>query len=194
MEKNAMPTGEGSVPTQPPVAPPAPAPMPAATPIEAASVVPPMPQQPPVAPPVVPLEPLMPTSRPEERIMSAETPIEPVMRPIDLSMHEGVVPQGSASTDEGKKKIIILAVVIVAGLVAGTIGFFVWRSMTAPVEEASVIDQNMQSVTIPVTQPVAVPVLEADDMTVIEQELNALNDAVLDKEAQDALNAVNAAL
>lgn len=194
MEKDTTPAGEGSVPVQPPVVPPAPAPMPTAVPVEPTLVTPPMPQQPPVVTPIAPIEPIVPASRPEESVMTAETPIEPVMRPIDLSMHEEVAPQGGMPMDEGKKKMIILAVVIVAGLAAGAIGFLVWRSMTAPVEEVSVIDQDIQSVTIPVTQPVAVPVIEADDITVIEQELNAFNDAALDKEAQDALNAVNAAL
>lgn len=193
MEKNVAPTGESPASAQPPVATPAPAPMPTAAPVEVpAPVTSSMPQQPAVMPSPAPVE--VPVARPEERNMSVETPIEPVMRPIDLSMHEGAVAQGSAPTDEGKKKMIILAVVIVAGLAAGAIGFFVWRSMNAPVEETPIVDQDMQGVTIPVTQPVAVPALEADDISVIEQELNALNDAALDKEAQDALNAVNTAL
>ena len=194
MEKNAMPTGESPAPVQPPVEAPTPAPMPPAAPVEVpAPVTPPMPQQqPPVMQSPAPIA--APMTRPEERIMSTETPIEPVMRPIDLSMHEGVAPQGSAPIDEGKKKMIILAVVIVAGLAAGAIGFFVWRSMNAPIEETPIVDQDMQSVTIPAVQQVTAPALEADDISVIEQELNALNDATLDKEVQDALNTVNAAL
>lgn len=184
MEKNAVPAGEGSAPVQPPVVAPTSTPMPTAAPVETAPVASPLPQQSQAAP----------VAQLEEHIMPAEAPIEPVMRPIDLSMHEGVAPQGSAPIDEGKKKLIILAIVIIAGLAAGAIGFFVWRSMAAPAEEASVIDQDMQRVAIPVTQPVAVPVVEADDMAIIEQELNALNDATLDKEAQDALIVVNSAL
>jgi len=120
-----------------------------------------------------------------------ETPIEPVMRPIDLSAHEGTTPQASASMDEGKKKLIIIAIVIVAGLAAGVGGFFVWRMMNAPAE---VIPATEQMTPEAVTSPVVIPVLEVDDMSVIEKELSAFTATDIDKEAQSSLDAINSAL
>ncbi|OGM93777.1 hypothetical protein A2524_02545 [Candidatus Wolfebacteria bacterium RIFOXYD12_FULL_48_21] len=123
--------------------------------------------------------------------MRMETPIEPIMRPIDLSAHEGTTPQASASMDKGKKKLIIIAIVIVAGLVAGVGGFFIWRMMNTPAE---VIPATEQMTPEAVTPPVAVPALEVDDISVIEKELSAFTATDIDKEAQSSLDAINSAL
>jgi len=194
MDKNTMPAAEGSASAQPPVVTPAPAPMPAAAPAEPTPVVPPMSQQP--TTPSMPSETIAPMARPVEPAvpqtsMYMETPIEPIMRPIDLSAHEGTTPQASASMDEGKKKLIIITIVIVAGLAAGVGGFFAWRMMGAPTEEIPVTEQMTPEA---VTPPVAVPVLEVDDISVIEKELNAFTATDIDKEAKSSLDAINAEL
>jgi len=120
-----------------------------------------------------------------------ETQIEPVMRPIDLSAQEGTISQVSVSIDEGKKKLIIIAFVIVAGLAAGVGGFFVWRIVDT---QTGVIPETERMKSEVVTPPIAVPVLEANDISVIEKELNAFTATDIDKEAQSSLDAINSAL
>lgn len=177
IEKNTMPTAGEPVVPQPPVTMPTPAPMP-----EAAPIIPAIPQQPAAA---------QPEEHPTQVDMRMETPIQPIMRPIDLSTSEGLASQ---STNEGKKKLVIIAIVVVAGLIAGTVGFIVWRMMNAPVKEAPVTEQVQPVSDVPVTQPAVVPVVEVDAISAIDKELNAFSTTTIDAEVQDGLSAVKAVL
>ena len=184
IEKNAMPTAGEPVAPQTPAAMPTPAPMP-----EAAPVIPQAPQQPAATPSFT-----QPEARPAQADIRKEAPMESIMRPIDLSAHEGSMPQMAATANEGKRKFVIIAIVVVAGLIAGVGGFLVWRMMNAPVNEAPVTEQAAPVTNVPAVQPVVAPVVEADAISAIDKELATFNATTVDAEAQNALNAVKAAL
>lgn len=193
IEKTTVPSAGEPAPAPMPTPMPTPAPEPAGP----APVIPPIQQQPAATPSPVSAEPMAPTARPEERPVQTnvrmEAPIEPVMRPIDLSAHEGAAPQANAPMDEGKKKMVIIAIVVVAGLIAGAAGFFIWRAM-GPAEEVIVPEQALPVSDVSIVTPVVIPVIEADDISVIEKELGSFNVADIDKESQGSLDAINAEL
>ena len=133
--------------------------------------------------------------QPVQQVERSEMPVEPLLRPIDLSAQGGAAPQGSAPIDERKRRLIIIAIVVVAGLIAGGIGFWIWNSMTAPTPTTPLsAQQEAQSVKVEVPQAVPVATPEADSLVSIENDLNALNATSTDAEIQRNLDAVNAAL
>lgn len=183
IEKNTTPVDGATPPVQPPVGMPTPAPMPVAEPIVMSAPIP--------TPEVAPIQQEVHTEPMIERV---ETPIETIMQPIDLSNPGGMQSQPGNLVDGGKNKLIVIVIVVVVGLLAGVGGFFAWRMMNAPVEEAPIVEEIVENkmAEVPTTTPVIAP--EADDITVIEKELNSFNATDIELEAQGGLNEINAAL
>lgn len=200
---SSMPTGQAmpvvgtdSQPAQMPASAPMPTPVTTQQPMAAGQSPAPMQQPEPImqAPIAAPIQAESPMQTATPQVERMEMP----MQPIDLTGQSEMPIQQMAAPEEGgdKKKMIIIIVVIVAGLLAGLAGFFVWRSMSAPEEVAPVTEApiNIPSEPTPIEQ-VTVPVTpEQDDISVIEQELNAFNVNSVDAELQTGLNEVNAAL
>lgn len=138
-------------------------------------------------PPVVPAEP--------QQQPVASTP-QISMSPIDLSGQQEMPLQTISPDAGGKKKMIIIAIVVIAGLIAGTAGFFIWRAVNKPVEEVPVVEAPLVVPTLPTTteQVVAPAPPEQDSVTVIEQGLNTFNAATLDAEVQSNLDAIGKSL
>lgn len=189
MDKGTVPVGEAM-----PIAPtePQPAQMPTPTPMPA-----PAPQMP--ASPVVPV---MPTE--SQQPIGNVAPVAPTvermempMQPIDLSgQSEMPIQPGTPEEGGGKKKMIIIAIVVFAGLAVGLGAFFVWRMMNAPAEEVPVVEQPIAAPILPpVSEQVVIPAApELDDISVVEQELNAFNAATIDMDLQNGLNEISKAL
>lgn len=122
----------------------------------------------------------------------ATTPTEPIMRPIDLSVHKETMGQAEIPPADGKKKMVIIGAVIGAGILAGVVGFIIWRAMSVPSEDIPMqVEQEGVSGKV---LPAVVQTPEEDDISVIEQGLNAFNAADIDAGLQRDLDAVNAAL
>jgi len=182
MEKKDEVTQGAGMPQQP-------APMPEPASVSQAQPAEPVVPQPPVEmPPSVQQQPINePIAQPVE--IPPQPQIEPVMKPIDLSATVSEMPQ-VATMDVQKKRMIMLIIAIVAGLVVGVGGFYVWKAMNLPVEEMAPIEEVAEQVVKP--ESIA-PAIEADDLSVIEQELDALNVGNIDIELQSDLDAINAA-
>lgn len=151
----------------------------------------------PAAQPVAPVVESQPMQPPMPGVPEVERMQMP-MQPIDLSGQQEMPIQTSGPEAGGKKKMVIIAVVIVAGLLAGAGAFFVWRNMNEPAPEAAmtVEEQPIQPVTVPTTtEQVTAPVApEADDLSVIENDLNMLNASTIDADLQSGLAEINRSL
>ena len=92
----------------------------------------------------------------------------------------------------------IIIGVVIAGLLAGVVAFFIWRSMSAPAPETAAIpeQQPAQPITVPTTtEQVVVPVApEPDSVTIIEQDLSAFNATSVDAELQGGLAEITKSL
>ena len=196
IEKNTMPVGEGTAQPQQPVEMPVPAPMQPQQPVEMPTPAPVQPQPVAEAPIITPVDmapPVMQQPQVLEPVVNTiVTPMETTMQPIDLS-GQGMQMQGGIPEEGGKKKIIIIIAVIVAGLLVGLGAFLFWRTTNAPTPEvAPIVEDATPVIEIQEMQPIAAP--EADDVSVIEQDLNAFNIGGIDAELQGELNVINAAL
>lgn len=164
----------------------------------------------PVAAPVQPVEqqtvvaPTQPMPEVQQQAVAAQPVVPQVermqieMQPIDLTGQQQAAQPQAIIPEEGdnKKKILIIAGVVIALLAVGVGGFFAWQAMNEPEAVIPPVEQPITTTTeVPVVEEVAVPATpEPDAISVIEQELNAFNAASMDAELQADLNAVSGSL
>lgn len=125
-----------------------------------------------------------------ERMQMPMQPIETAPQQAGVTMQMGV-PQGG-----GNKKVIIIGVVVIVLLALGGGGFLAWRSMNQPVVETPVAEQPTTPITVPTsTETVVVPVApQPDDISVIEQALDAFNIGGIDAEIEANLSEISKSL
>jgi uncharacterized membrane protein YebE (DUF533 family) len=113
----------------------------------------------------------------------------------------GVTMQVGAPAGAGSKKIMIIAGAAAAVLIVGGIAFFIWKSGSEPTPEQApaAVEQASAPIALPplatTTETAAAPsVPQQDDISVIEQDLNAFNVGGIDAEVQGNLSEVSKSL